>query len=274
MPRTLPRRQFLAGALLAPLLGHAPDAHSDGDLKIGGTGVGLGPLQRIANGVDAHALRFVPNLGSGGGLKAVAAGAIDIAVSARQLGDKERAAGLFEHELFRTPIVWAVHDDVPLRRLALNELEDLYAARTPQWADGRPVRLVMRPQSDSDTHFLHAISPSMSAAVALAQARPGVRVATTDTDATEAIERISGSLGVTTLGLMLAERRRVHVLEIDRVEPGLETMLAGRYPYVKRVFIVTRGTPSGKVADMVARLMSPSAAKLLTTVGCQSATPA
>lgn len=272
MPANPMRRGLLVATLSSPFFAAAqsPQGRPGGVVLLGGTGSGLGPSQRLAEAAALRTFSVVPNLGTGGGLKALAAGAIDVAISSRKLSDEERAKGLVEREFFRTPVVWAVHEGVTQRKAALDELAALYAGRKLTWPDGLPVRLVLRPDSDSDTKFMKAMGPTIAEAVVLAQARPGMRVATTDNDATEAIERIAGALGVTTLGLVLAERRRVHVLEIDGVAPRLETLATQRYPYAKTLTLVTRGSPSGPVADVVQALTSRSAAPLLAALGCQS----
>lgn len=272
MPNHLTRRHFLAAAALLPTLSHgqAPPPRTGGELLIGGTGAGLGPLQRVVDEQGLRNLRLVPSLGTNGGLRALAAGAIDLALSARRLADDERARGLVEQELFRTPVVWAVHDGVPLRHATLDELAALYAARTTTWANGTPVRLVLRPDSDSDTALIKSASPAMAEAVAAAQARPGVQMGITDIDAIEAIERIPGALGVTTLGLVRAQRRRVQVLTLAGTTPGLDTLAAGRWPLAKRVYLVSRGTPAGVLADAVQALNGRPAAQLLTALGCRA----
>lgn len=272
MPANPMRRGFLVAALSSPFVvaAQSPPGRPGGMVLLGGTGSGLVPLQRLAETAGLRALSVVPNLGTGGGLKALAAGAIDLAIAARRLSDEERAKGLIEREVFRTPVVWAVHEGVAQRHITLDELAALYAGRKPSWTAGLPVRLVLRPDSDSDTKFMKAIGPAMADAVTQALARPGVKVATTDSDATEAIERIEGALGVTTLGLVLAERRRLHVLELDGVAPRLETLATQRYPFAKTLTLVTRGSPSGPLADVVQALTARSAAPLLAALGCQS----
>lgn len=271
MPRLLTRRHLLAAAALLPGLsqGQAPASRPGGELLIGGTGAGLGPLQLVIDDLGLRQLRLVPSLGTGGGLKAVAAGAIDLALSARRLTDDERARGLVEQELFRTPVVWAVHDGVPLRNATLDDLAALYAARTTHWTNGTPVRLVLRPESDSDTALVKSASPAIAEAASAAQARPGVHVATTDFDTVEALERIQGALGATTLGLVRAQRRRVHVLSLGGIAPSLDMLAANRWPMAKRVHLVSRGKPSGTLADVVQALFSRPAVHLLAGAGCR-----
>src|SRR5207247_1792448 len=62
-----------------------PSAAGAEKLTLGGTGSGLGTMQLLAEGFrqadPQFSLVVVPNLGSGGGLKALAAGALDLAVT-------------------------------------------------------------------------------------------------------------------------------------------------------------------------------------------------
>jgi len=267
----LHRRRWLAALPLAAaaLRSAAQGRAAEPGLRVGGTGAGLGVLQRLAETLPPlRATQWVPSLGTGGGLKALAAGAIDVALSARHLAEDERAKGLVARALFRTPVVWAAHAQVPVRRVSGAELAALYAGGTPAWRDGPPVRLVLRPPSDADTALARSLSPAMADAVPLAHNRAGVLHAATDGEASEAIERIPGSLGITTLGLLLAERRKVHVLALDGVEPGLATLANGRYPLAKTVYAVTRGTPAGAAADWLRALGGPEAAAALAALGC------
>lgn len=256
----------------AGLVAAAPDRAADAGLRVGGTGVGLGVLQRLADALPTlKSAQLVPSLGTGGGLRALAAGALDLALAARTLNEDERAKGLVERPLFRTPVVWAVHAEVPLQRVTTAELAALYAGRTPQWRDGLPVRLVLRPASDVDTALTRALGPAMAEAADRAQVRAGVHLAATDGEATEALERIAGSLGITTLGLLLAERRHVKVLALDGTEPGLAALAAGRYPHAKTVYAVTRGAPAGAAAALLQALATREAAAALAALGCASA---
>jgi phosphate transport system substrate-binding protein len=273
MTHTLHQRRFFL-SLIPALPGLLPlpvwaQARQPGEVLIGGTGAGLGPAQKLLEA--SPKLRFVPNLGTSGGLKAVAAGAIDLALAARPLSPAEQAQGLVEREFFTTPVVFAVHGEVPLRRATLAELTALYAGRTPQWSNGTPVRLVLRPESDSDSRFLGALSPAMAEALAAARARPGAHVATTDADATEALARIAGSLGVTTLGLVRAEGRGLQVLELDGVKPGADTLLSKRYPHAKTIYWVTRGAPTPEALAAMQACATAKAQQSLTQLGCVAA---
>lgn len=271
MPVAFTRRRWMARLGPAFLLGTSwPRAFAQGraagELLIGGTGSGLAPLQLLLEGRPG--VRTVPSLGSGGGIKAVAAGAIDVAVSSRRLTPQEAAAGLVERELFKTPLLWAVHGDVPLAQATLGDLARWYAQPQSRWPDGTALRLVLRPESDGDTRELKAVSAPLAEAVAMAQARPGVLVATTDLDAVEAIERIAGSLGYTSLAMLRSPQRRAKALTVDGVAPTLDNLAQGRWRHAKSVWLVTRGSAPGPTQDLLALLTAPRSTKALPGLGC------
>lgn len=263
------RRRHLLAALALPAACGVPRAlaRAPVGVQIGGTGAGLGPAARVLSGrADVH---LVPSLGSGGGIKAALAGAIDIALVARALTDAERARGLQAREWFRTPLIWAAHPVVPASQLTMDELLGLYAGRTTRWSNGDPVRLVLRPENDSDSLLMRTIGPAAADALRLAHARPGVLVASTDSEAVDAIGRLQGAVGVTTLGMVLTETPSLKVLDIDRVRPSLQALSAGRWALHKAVQLVTRGAPAAPVQAVLDTLLSADAGQILVTLGCQ-----
>lgn len=261
---------YLAGGIAARATG--AQVGKDNALVLGGTGSGVAPLKLVLD-AGRVAASFVPNLGSSGGLKALAAGAIDVAVSARRLNDAERAAGLVEHEAFRTPFVWATHAAVPIGRVSVEQLVGLYAGRVERWASGEPVRLVLRPEADSDTLLVKALFPELGHATVAAAQRPGIKVAVTDDEAIGDIERIDGALGTTTLSMALSPQRNVRVLDLDGVAPSVTTLASGAYRPAKSIWLVTRGVPSGSASALLQLLAGKPGAALLARHGCLAVDP-
>ncbi len=250
-----------AGLSLRPRAAGAQAA----EVRLGGTGAGVAPLPLLLDGMPG--VRIVPNLGTGGGLKALAAGAIDIALAARPLVDAERQQGLVAQLLARTPFVFASHVAVPLRQATLQELAAWYAGRSERWPDGTPVRLVLRPERDADSDFVRSLGPAMADALAAATARAGAYVAVTDSDASQALDRIAGGLGVTTLGLLKSESRRARPLALDGLTPTVDALVRGQYPHVKSIQLVTRGTPGPAVQAVIDRLTTPALASRWAALG-------
>ncbi len=259
----------LVGLGLWPLASTTPEAQAQpATLRIGGTGAGVGVLERWVSLLGlSGTVSILPSLGTSGGLKALGGGAIDVALAARPLTSAETGAGLVAQPLFRTPLVWAVNGGVERRQASMSEIVSWYRDAQARWNDGMPVRLILRPESDGDTQFAKALSPAFAEALVAAHARPGVLIATTDTDASEALDRVPGSLGVTTLTLLNAERRRARALTIDGITPDLDSMRDRRWQHVKTVYVVTKGRPEGAAAALLERLRGDTAGTELAALG-------
>lgn len=244
------------GGILCLLALAAPVAIA-ASLNIGGTGAGAMRLlaagsAKVAPGVTVV---VVPNLGTGGGLKALAAGAIHAAVVSRQLATDEAAYGLVALEYGKTPFVFATAVSNAGGSKTVAELAEVYAGRRQTWPDGTPIRLIMRPKNDGDTLLLESVSPAMKQAVQSAMARPGMVVSATDQDAADAMEMTPGALGTSSLALISSEGRTLHMLPVNGVAPSPKTIADGTYPFVKTLFLVRKtGADDGvmRIFDFVA----------------------
>lgn len=271
-PRGLQRRSLIGAAAGAGLLAAWPPAGAlpqpQDELRVGGTGSGLVPLRRLFEQFG-HPARFLPNLGSGGGIKALAAGVIDVALSARHLTEAERGAGLVERELMHTPFVWAAHAGVPVEAMSLRRLADLYGGRVTRWRDGQPVRLILRPESDSDWAYMKSLDAGLAAAMAEAERRPGLKLAITDEESMSDIERIDGALGSTSLALLVATGTTAHMLAVDGQLPSLAALASGRYRFRKTIHWVTRREAPAPAAEVLRLLGEPAGIEALARLGCQ-----
>lgn len=252
-------------------LGGAP-ATAD-TVRINGTGAALGGLEAVAEayakahpGSRVNILR--PALGGAGSVKALQAGALDLAISARPLKETERAQGLVAQEYAKAPMVIAVaKDNRRIAGLTLAELADIYAGRTATWHDGSSLRLILRQPSDADTLLLRAISPEMDAAVALALARKGMVTAMTDQESAELLEKTPGAIGTSSLALIIAEKRALRPLPLNGIEPSLQAFADGRYPYAKALYLVMAAHPSDEARRFAAFLRSAAGRAILRRNG-------
>ncbi len=255
MPNSTPQplrrswRAALGTAALLVLCGGASVRAEE--IKIGGTGAALGSMHLLA---EAYArgrpgagtkITVLPSMGSGGGIKAVLAGAIQIGLSSRPLTAAELDAGAAEREYGRTPFVFATSSANQTLGLSTQQLVDIYAGQIDIWPDGTKMRLVMRPLGDSDSDLIKSLSPAMRIAQGAAEQRKGMRIAITDQDAANSIERIPGALGPSTLALILAEKRQLTALKLNGIAPSAASIADGSYPLQKRLwFVVGPKTPA------------------------------
>jgi phosphate transport system substrate-binding protein len=263
---------LLAAILLAvnlPAGGFSSEAETV--LKTGGSGFGLGIMKILAEAYekshpDIH-ITIVPSLGSSGGIKAVLHGALDFAISSRALKEGENDQGGDATELARSPVVFVVNNKVEKDAISTPELEKIYGGRMDSWPDGTPIRLVLRPESESDTKIVKGLSPGMEQAVNFAQSREGMIVALTDQDTAEAVEKINGALGVSTLTQILSEKRKFKILSLNGVRPSVEGISVGSYPLAKTLYMVTSTKTPAAARQFIDFIGSQAGRKILIEYG-------
>lgn len=248
-----------------------PAAYAD-TLRMGGSGTNLGAARLLAEAFlksrpNDKAI-ILPSLGSSGGVKAVLAGAIDIALISRPLENAERGKGAVAIEYGRTPFVFATGKKSRSSALTVRRLAEIYSGKVTEWPDGSRIRLVLRPMGDSDTALQKSISPEMREAVEKALSRAGMNVAVTDLDSATAIERLPGALGTSTLGLILSGDRDLKPLSLDGVMPSVQAIADGIYPYYKRLFMITGPKkPPTLARQFIAFVRSAIGSEILTRTG-------
>lgn len=259
-------------ALLALACLSAPTVRAEESLRIAGTGTAVAAVNRMGataqqGGATAVRVQVLPSLGSTGAIHAVADGVIDVGVTGRPLRDAERALGLSEREVARTPFVFAVGPRVGATTITTDDLVAIYRGTRITWPDGQRVRPVLRPEADSDTEILRAISPEMAAAVGAAARRPGMLVGVTNVECNQILASSPGSIGPTTLLQIRSESHPLRPLSWNGVEPTVENLASGRYPLVKSIRFVYRSPAPEGVRRFVAFLGSPAGRALLRELG-------
>lgn len=268
-------RSFPFGAFLLALaltwIFPAPAASAE-TVKMGGSGANLGTMRLLAEAFEkSHpGVRFTifPSLGSSGGISALMDGAVDIALLSRPLKERERAKGVTAVEYGRSPfvIVTAKKDAPP--SFTLQQLAAIYGGSVTSWPDGSPLRLVLRPRGDSDTDALEGMSPAMRSAVRKAHHRKGLIIATSDQENADAIQKIPGAMGTSTLAIVLSEKRPLKPLSLGGVDPTPGNLANGTYPFFKRLFMaVGPKKPSLAVRQFVEFARSPEGRRILAETG-------
>lgn len=234
-------KSFLKGTLLFLLALTAATAYAQ-PVRIAGSGANVGAISLMSAEFRKQfpATQFAPieAVGSTGSIKAVLAGAMHIALTSRPLTDAERAAGAREIEYARTPFAIVVRHDSRIESITHTQIATYFSGAVDSGPDGVRVRPVLRPVTDVDNILLKRMSVGAGPAIELALKRPGMMVAATDREAADLIERTTGAIGATTLGLILAESRKLRALPLDGSAPTLAALESGSYPYYKRLFVV------------------------------------
>lgn len=265
----LRRRSLLACA--AWVIWPLSAASQEQEIRIGGTGAALGALkllaQAFATAQKGLRMNVLPSLGSSGGIKALLGGALQIAVSSRELTPAEVNAGAVAVEYACTPLMFVTASTNPIEGVTTQDLVDVYSGNKNTWADGAKLRLVLRPGSDVDTQTLKEMSPAMRAAVLAAEQRRGQVVAVTDQEAASSVATIPGALGTSTLSLVLSEGLGLKALALDGVMPTVQAMVSGAYPLRRRLYVVTGPATTPQAHAFVAFLRTPAGTEILHKTG-------
>lgn len=234
-------------------------------LRVGGTGATTEVLKQLgaafSDGSEIK-IEVIPSLGSSGAINAVADGAIDIAVSGRALRAGELAKGLTQVQTLRTPYALVTSRRNP-NGMRPADVAEVYKSVNPRWADGKPIRVILRTKSDSDTEFMGRIFPGMSGAIDAARLRPDVLIAATDQDNAELAERVEGSLTGATVTQVTMEQRKLRFIALDGIEPTLQNYEKGIYPFSKPLFVIVSAKKNPAAERFIAFLRSSQGVEIL-----------
>ena len=237
------QRSHTLVSLITTALLAACNAVSAEPLRIGGTGSAIETMRFIGGkfaATDEAQLEIIPSLGSTGGLRALEAGMLDIAVSGRRLNESELAKGFVVLAAVRSPWGLATSHSQP-NGVQSALVADIFRDPQARWSDGTPIRVILRPKGDSENQTLTEAFPGMGAALEQLRTRRDLPIAATDQDNAELAELIPGSLVSITYTQMMMERRRLRQIAIDGVEPTFDSFASGRYPFGKTLYFVTVG---------------------------------
>ncbi len=258
---------------------HAPPggsgATSTVTLRIGGTGTLQGLTRMLADAFRQHqpdmALDQPRSLGSSGGIGAMLGGALDLAASSRDLTPAERRAGANAILIGTTPFVFVTSRPAGGPSLSAADIVAIFTRQSTTWPDGEPIRLVLRPEQDSDTTYLLEHFPALARGLAAVRRQQTIPVALTDQDNLDQAERLVTSFAGTSLVTVLSEGRRLAVLAFNGVEPSVAAIEGGSYRLARPLYFVRGPDVSPTARDFLAFVASADGAEVLRRAGVSPA---
>jgi phosphate transport system substrate-binding protein len=225
--------------LLVVLPGMAAEAM----VQVGGTGSATPVLEALGKAYgrkvpEVRIRALLPPLGSAAARRAVMAGAIDLALSGTPLAPADRERGGRDWELGRSAFVLVTRDAGRLDNIATGQLAEIYSGKVSSWADGTPIRLVLREPRETDNLILSGLSPTMAGAVKVALSRKGLPVAANDLDNMALLEKTPGALGTANAALLTGLRSSLRPVSLNGVAPTLANLERGLYPHAKSLFVI------------------------------------
>jgi phosphate transport system substrate-binding protein len=150
-------------------------------------------------------------------------------------------------------IALVVHKSNPVTGLTTAQIRDIFngAIKTWQEVGGKegPITIVSREAgSGTRTSFEQIVGGVRLSSETLIQDSNGT--------VRETVANDPNAIGYLSHGLV---NERISAIDVDGHGCTVEDIVAGRYPLVRPVFLLTRGAPTGLAADFIAFLLSPEA---------------
>ena len=240
---------------------------ADGPLRLAGSGSNL-PLTRALTERYGSGARVFASIGSGGGVRALLDGAIDIALISRHLKPNERAMGLVEHPYARVPVLVAVHRSVPDREITGDELLAVYRGDKRTWSDGTRIVVLQREQGDSSHAAVEAVLEGFKEVNEHAYREAMWRVIYNDAAMSAALRSTDRAIGLH-VGAGEREPEAIRALTFEGKSPSPEAVAAGDYPFTKDLSFVTVGEPSAEVQEFIEFHRSDEARAFIRSLGAQ-----
>lgn len=207
------------------------------------------------------------SVGSGGGLRALVDGAVDIALVSRALSPADRGAGLIAVPYARAPVMLAVHSSVPERALDREGLLAIFDGRRTVWADGTPIVVLQRERGDSSHAAVARVVPTFADVDEAAYIARRWRVLYDDVSMQDAIASTEGSIGLLGSGSLPADLP-IRTLSFEGTAPTVAALTDGSYPLYKDLAFVTLGEPDARATEFLRFVFSAPGREIIEAHGC------
>ncbi len=258
-------------SVASPIVGTPLARPVDGIVHAAGSGamVPLGRALAAAWAARGGSPRLVveASIGSAGGVRAAADGAVDVGLVSRALNDEERGLGLEEVPLGRDVILLAANPEAAFDRISSDDLCALYRGAHRLLADGGHAVLLLRDRGESANGVLDRAIPCMAGAREAALADGNLRVLYHDAAMVEAIASTPRALGVSNLGSLVASHAPLRTLALDGRRPSLEAVADGSWPLQRPLALVARRDRVERLRPLLAFIASDEGRAITRAAG-------
>lgn len=242
------------------------------EIRISGSGTCL-PLIEVLT--EAYPQRndvdfvYLPGLHSGGGIKGIDAGELDIGAVSRDLDVDEKALGLTYTGLSSDGLAIAVHPSVTIDGLTTQQVKDIYAGKYSNWLQlgGPDLPIVILDRNEEE-----------SAKIVLREYVLGDTKVTEDAialfyeqDMVEGLEKTPGAIGYFSYGFSVAKDVQVTLVKLDGVTPSVATIDDGTYKVVRPLGVVTEPETKPEVEAFLKWATGKEAVRLMEEKGYAAA---
>lgn len=207
--------------------------------------------------------------GSGTGLSSLISGSCGIAMSSRNIKEKEIALAKkkninpYETRVALDGLAVVVNPANPVSKLTLDELAGIFTGRISNWKEvgGKDERIVILSREvNSGTHVyfkehvLRKQDPNGKEEFA-----PGALLLSSSQAIADEVAGNSAAVGYYGMGYISSKQKPILVAKDKTAEyeaPAIENVLNGKYPISRPLFLYTNGAPDGLVKKFVDYVLS------------------
>jgi phosphate transport system substrate-binding protein len=211
-------------------------------------------------------------LGTKARFEALTSGKIDIAMASHGLDVGEvTARGMSVHRVAMTPVVFAVHQSVPIEGLSDAQVCAIFEGRARNWKEfGGPdlaVAALTRPDSEVDAEVVR----DGIACLKGVKMPDSIKVMPRAGDMARALAETAGGIGMTSATVAEQSRGKIRSLALNGVAPSETEIVAGRYRLTRDAFLVTRNAPSSETRAFIDFVRSAEGAAVIRANGAIAA---
>jgi len=202
--------------------------------------------------------------GSGTGLSSLISGTCDIAMSSRNIKEKEvdlaRKNGIEPYEIKAAldGLAVVVNPNNPVSKLTINQLAGIFTGKISNWKevggkDGKIVILSREVNSGTHVYFkehvLRKNDPNSKEEFA-----PGALLLSSSQAIADEVAQNPDAIGYYGMGYISSKHKPIMVARDEKSEyeaPTIEKVVNGKYPISRPLFLYTNGEPQGPVKKFV-----------------------
>ena len=206
--------------------------------------------------------------GSSVGIASMIDGTCDIADASRAIKTKEIEKALANgrdpvaHIVAMDGIAVVVHSSNPLKEMTLEQIKAIYTGKISDWSEvgGTAGKIVVLSRDTSSGTF----EAFNKLAIDGERVRPDALMQASNQAVGQTVGRTPAAIGYIGLGYLDSS---VKALPIEGVDVSVETVLSGKYPISRPLFMYTNGKPTGAVKEYIDFVKSSEGQSLVEELG-------
>ena len=204
--------------------------------------------------------------GSGHGIKSVGAGEIDIGAASRDVkpAEMEKYPDLKPVAIGKDSVAIVVHPSNRVSELTLEQASKIFAGEITNWKEvggaDEAIRVITREEGSGTREVFekYVMKPFERELTGKASVKPS------NGDVRATVSGDKNSIGYLSLGYLDPS---VKAVKIDGVEATVENVLAGKYPIVRTLYLITKGEPDELEKAFIDFVLSEEGQKVVEDMG-------